>query len=162
MNSVSRGQTRWPKLMGDFGEGLVTYALLLKGYEVACVDHVGADLIAEKKERRFAVSVKTRVFSKESQEGLAFMVEHDHVAKLEFFANRFGMDAVFAQVLCLTAEDAIHLIMMRVDEVKKNLREVQDGFAFSFTPSRRDGFLALPFVDYSSWSQQRIGNKDFF
>ena len=41
-------QTRAPKLIGDFGEGLVTYALIRKGFEVAVVDHVGADLIAEK------------------------------------------------------------------------------------------------------------------
>ena len=54
-----RQQTRSPKLIGDFGEGLVTYALIRGGYEVAQVDHVGADLIAEKEGRRIAVSVKT-------------------------------------------------------------------------------------------------------
>ncbi len=32
-------QTRAPKQLGDFGEGLVTYALIRKGFEVACVDH---------------------------------------------------------------------------------------------------------------------------
>ena len=68
-------QTRAPKLLGDFGEGLVTYALILKGYEVAYVDHVGADLIAEKKGKRFAVSVKTRLFRKGSRESLGFVVE---------------------------------------------------------------------------------------
>ena len=44
-------RTRAPKQLGDFGESLVTYTLIKKGYEVAYVDHVGADLIAEKKEK---------------------------------------------------------------------------------------------------------------
>ena len=38
-------QTRAPKLLGDFGEVLATYALIRKGFEVAVVGHVGADLI---------------------------------------------------------------------------------------------------------------------
>lgn len=41
-------QTRAPQQLGDFGEGLVTYALIRKEYEIAFVGHVGADLIAEK------------------------------------------------------------------------------------------------------------------
>ena len=155
-------QTRAPKLMGDFGEGLVIYALLMKGYEVACVDHVGADLIAEKNGRRFAVSVKTRMYKKKSKESLAFVVKFDHIKKLEYFANQFKMDAVFAQVLCLSDEDAIHLIIMPVAKLKKKLPKVMYGYRYSFSPKRRDGFLALPFVDYSCWSQQRIGDKDFF
>lgn len=40
--------SRAPKQLGDFGEGLVTYALIRKGLEVECVGHVGADLIAQK------------------------------------------------------------------------------------------------------------------
>lgn len=40
--------SRASKQLGDFGEGLVTYTLIRKGFEVACVDHVGADLIAER------------------------------------------------------------------------------------------------------------------
>ena len=48
--------SRAPKLLGDFGEGLVTYTLIRKGFEVAFVDHVGADLIAEKDDYRIAVS----------------------------------------------------------------------------------------------------------
>ncbi len=157
-----RKQTRWPKLMGDFGEGLVVYALLMKGYEVACVDHVGADLIAEKSGRRFAVSVKTRVYKKNSKEGLAFLVEFDHIKKLENFARQFKLNAIFAQVLCLTGEDTMHLIMMSVAKLKKTLRKAQDGYAYSFGPKQRDSFLALPFVDYSCWNQQKIGKKDFF
>lgn len=155
-------QTRAPKLIGDFGEGLVTYALLMKGYEVACVDHVGADLIAEKSGRRFAVSVKTRLYRKGSKESLAFLVEYDHIKKLEHFANQFKMVAVFAQLLCLSDENAMHLIMMPVAMLKKKLSRVMYGYRYSFAPKHRDKFLALPFVDYSCWSQQRISSRDVF
>ena len=155
-------QTRAPKLMGDFGEGLVVYALLMKGYEVACVDHVGADLIAEKHGRLFAVSVKTRLYKKGSKESLAFLVEYDHIKKLENFASQFKMDAVFAQLLCLSDENAIHLIMMPVAKLKEKLPKVKYGYRYSFSPRHREGFLAQSFVDYSCWSQQRIGDKDFF
>lgn len=71
-------QTRTPKQIGDFGEGLVTYALIRKEYEIAYVDHVGADLIAEKDGSRFAVSVKTRLFRPGSTESLGFVVERNH------------------------------------------------------------------------------------
>ena len=86
-----RAQSRAPKLIGDFGEGLVTYALIRKGYEVACVDHVGADLIAEKHGSRFAVSVKTRLFKIGSKENRGFVVEYQHLHKLDHFARQFGM-----------------------------------------------------------------------
>jgi len=155
-------QTRAPKLMGDFGEGLVIYALLMKGYEVACVDHVGADLIAEKHGRLFAVSVKTRLYKKGSKESLAFLVEYDHIKKLENFATRFKMDAIFAQLLCLTDERALHLIMMPVAKLKKKLTKVKYGYRYSFSHRHRENFLKLSFVDYSCWKDQRIGNKDFF
>lgn len=48
MYATHNNQSRAPKLIGDFGEGLVTYALIRGGYEVAHVDHEGADLIAVK------------------------------------------------------------------------------------------------------------------
>ena len=57
---------RWPKQFGDFAECLAMYVLgQLKNMSVARIDHVGADLIAAKREDkriRYAVSVKIRVF----------------------------------------------------------------------------------------------------
>ena len=52
--------------------------------------------------------------------------------------------------------------MMPVAKLKKNLRKVQYGYAYSLAPKRRASFLAESFVDYSCWSQQKIGAKDFF
>lgn len=77
-------QSRAPKLIGDFGEGLVTYALIKGGYEVAHVDHVGADLIAEKNGERIAVSVKTRNRNTETKESDMVVISDDNIEKLNF------------------------------------------------------------------------------
>ncbi|WP_348944421.1 hypothetical protein ABHF33_13445 [Chitinibacter sp. FCG-7] len=115
-------QSRAPKLIGDFGEGLVTYALIKGGYEVAHVDHVGADLIAEKKGARIAVSVKTRNRNTETHESDMVVITHDNIKKLEFFASQFGgMEPVFAQVICHAKLNCIHLFMIKVKDIKQYL-----------------------------------------
>lgn len=97
-------QTRAPKQIGDFGEGLATYVLIRKGFEIAYVDHVGADLIAEKKGNRIAVSVKTRLFRPRSSESRMMLVNPAHLEKLEIFSKQFGMNGVFVQIVCLADE----------------------------------------------------------
>jgi hypothetical protein len=84
-------QTRSPKQLGDFGEGLVTYTLIRKEFEVAYVDRVGADLIAEKAGRRIAVSVKTRLFRPKSKESRMVVVDLSNIKKLKYFSEQFGM-----------------------------------------------------------------------
>jgi len=155
-------QTRAPKQLGDFGEGLVTYALIRKGYEIAFVDHVGADLIAEKDGKRLAISVKTRMFKTGSKESQVFVVEKDHLAKLEHFAAQFGMLPVFALVISLVDEHMIHLLIMPVADLKKSLPEVKHGYSVRFTPAKRSELMARSFVDYSCWKEEKIGNKVFF
>jgi len=158
-----RKQTRAPKLLGDFGEGLVTYALIRKGYEVAYVDHVGADLIAEKTKRRFAISVKTRLFKKDSKESRVFAVKKSDLDKLKYFANQFGMVPLFALLIIVVDEQMMHLLLMPVAELKQNLPKTKhDGRSIRFTRSKRDKLLAEPFVDYSCWKEEKIGEKDFF
>jgi len=154
-------QSRSPKLLGDFGEGLVTYALIRKDFEVAYVDHVGADLIAEKSGSRFAISVKTRLFKEGSKESLSFVVEEDHLNKLDYFAHQFGMIPMYAHVLCLADEKCIHLVIVRVEDIRTNLKKVQHGYVFSFAKSKRRKFIEQPFIDYSCWAGETIGEKDF-
>jgi hypothetical protein len=54
--------TRHSKIVGDFAEALVLYWLSKFGYECACVDHTGIDLIACSKDgsERMGISVKAR------------------------------------------------------------------------------------------------------
>ena len=155
-------QSRAPKQIGDFGEGLVTYTLMRKGYEIAIVDHVGADLIAEKNGKRIAVSVKTRMFKEGSKESRVFVIEEDHLSKLEHFASRFGMSSVFALVVSLVDERMMHLLIMPVKDLKNGLPKVRHGYSLRFTQVKRAELLSKPFIDYSCWKEDRIGGKDFF
>src|SRR5262249_29162275 len=54
--------TRHSKITGDFAEALVLYWLSKVGYECACVDHTGIDLIACTKDgsQRMGISVQGR------------------------------------------------------------------------------------------------------
>jgi hypothetical protein len=154
-------QTRAPKQVGDFGEGLVTYALIRKGFEVANVDHVGADLIAEKRGLRFAVSVKTRLFKSGSKESLGFVVEEIHLDKLDHFASQFGMIPMFALVVCIADERAMHLLLTRAEDIRAELPKVKHGYACRFAKSTRKKLFEQPFIDYSCWTGEVIGGKDF-
>src|SRR5215469_3622745 len=120
--------SRAPKLLGDFGEGLVAYTLILKGFEVASVDHVGADLIAERDSRRIAVSVKTRLFRAGSTETQGAVVEFDHLDKLEFFAKRFALEPVYAHVASIVDASVIHMFMISAANVRRHPDRAQNGF----------------------------------
>ncbi len=54
--------TRHAKITGDFGETLILYWLSKYGFECACVDHTGIDIIARnpKTKEVMGVSVKSR------------------------------------------------------------------------------------------------------
>lgn len=154
-------QSRAPKIIGDFGEGLVSYTLIRKGYEVANVDHVGADLIAEKEKSRIACGVKTRNFSKDSKESLNFVATFTDIEKLKFFADQFGMKPVFAWVFALESENTIHLLMASVESIEAHLPKVKHGYSFRFSQRARGELLDREFIDYSSWTGEQIGTHDF-
>lgn len=162
MNSERDNNSRAPKQLGDFGEGLVTYALHLKGFEVACVDHVGADLIAVKKnddKNRIAVSVKTRLYKEGSIETRGSVIEKGHIEKLKHFADRFVLEPVFARVVCIADDQMIHLFMLRVADIKKHLDHVKHGWRLRFSKIHLEQTKALSFVDYSSWHNASFGSK---
>ena len=148
--------SRAPKQLGDFGEGLVTYTLIRKGFEVACVDHVGADLIAEKKGYRVAVSVKTRQYRHGTVESRGFVFEYTHLKKLEYFADRFNLEPIIAHAVCIADDQALHLFMLRVADIRTRLKAVKLGYRFQYGPNHLAQTIALPFVDYSSWSNESI------
>ncbi len=154
-------ESRSPKHLGDFGEGLTTYTLIRKGFEVACVDHVGADLIAQKDSFRIALSVKTRRYRSGSIETRGQVIEYAHVEKLEHFAHRFQLEPVIALVACIDDDSVIHLFMLRVSDIKTLLDKVKLGYRLRFGAGDLDSTIALPFVDYSCWKDETIGNKLF-
>ena len=81
---------RLSKQLGDFGEQLVMFIIgRLYEHRVACVDHVGADLIAtDKKGKKYAISVKSRVFT---LDGPQHPFDKNQQEKLEKFAKDFDL-----------------------------------------------------------------------
>lgn len=80
-------QTRASKQLGDFGEGLVTYTLVRKDFEVAYVDHIGADLIAEKGGKRYAISVKIRLFARVQKKAIWWLLKIHTSKSWRFFQS---------------------------------------------------------------------------
>ena len=154
-------QTRSPKQLGDFGEGLVTYTLIRKGYEVAYVDHVGADLIAEKNRRRYAISVKFRLFSEGSNESRMVSISYNDIEKLETFSRQFDMMPLFAQVVSIADEKTIHLFIISVENIKRILPKIKNGYSLRFGPKAIHELINNDRVDYSLWKNETIGNRDF-
>jgi len=153
--------TRAPKQLGDFGEALATYALIRAGFEVANVDHVGADLIAEKNDVRYAISVKTRLFRHGSKESRMMPVEKSHLKKLEHFATQFGMTGIFAQIVCLADDQTIHMFMMKSQCIPKILGKTKTGYSILFGNNRIKHLIDHPLVDYCRWENEMIGTSDF-
>ena len=149
-------QTRSPKLIGDFGEGLVTYALIREGYEVANVDHVGADLIAEKNGKKIAVSVKTRNRNTETKESNMVVISAEHLEKLKFFSKQFGMQPIFAQVICHSKNNIIHLFMISVSDIETHMKKAQHGYSLSFGSKTLNKTKGIKGMQYSSWSNESI------
>lgn len=149
-------QTRAPKLIGDFGEGLVTYALIRGGYEVAHVDHVGADLIAEKNGERIAVSVKTRNRNTDTKESDMVVIADDNISKLKFFSEQFGMSPVFAQVVCHSKTNSIHLFMIKISDIEKGMKKAQHGYSLSFGSRGIEAAKSILGMKYSCWTGESI------
>ena len=86
---------RLRKQVGDFGEQLIMFICgRIYQQKVACVDHVGADLIAAKDKERRAISVKTRVIGE--TEGDKIYFDLDQQKKLQNFADDYGLIATIA------------------------------------------------------------------
>lgn len=160
-NLTIEGNTRAAKRIGDFGQGLVTYALIRKGFEVACVDDIGADLIAAGRGQRYAISVKARLFRPGSRESRVTVIESDHLRKLDVFAQRFAMTPLLAQVVCLADDRLIHLFLFKAEQITSVLPTVKNGFSIRFGSRHLESLARHPVVDYSSWREELMGGSWF-
>ena len=71
------------------------------------------------------------------------------------------MIPLFALVVCIANENTIHLIISRTDELRKNLPKVKFGYSLRFTKTMREKLINMPFIDYSRWANEKLGDKDF-
>ena len=158
--------SRAPKQLGDFGEALVNYDFIRKGYQVAVVDHVGADLICIKKEsekryKRYAVSVKTRWFKPGSTESKMFNIENNHLEKLEDFSEWFNLEPLFSLLVCLSDSQKLVLFTLKVSDIGKICNKTQSGYSLKFSDKYIEQLKNDPRVSVSSWENEVIGEDIF-
>lgn len=155
--------TRAPKQLGDFGEGLVNYVLIRKGHEIAKVDHVGADLISENSGKRYAISVKTRMFKEGTSESKMYTIEDEHLEKLKYFSKLFGLIPLFSLAVCYVDNDCIYVFILPVDEINniKILKKVKNGYSINFSDNQIEALKNCEHVDFSCWENEKIGDKTF-
>lgn len=102
----NRKPNRLSKQLGDFGEQFVITLLgRLAKYKVILVDHEGADLIATKDDKKYAISVKARQFGPSESSTITFT--KDSQEKLCKFAKAF--DAIPAVSLVLMPRDLAYI-----------------------------------------------------
>jgi len=130
-------------------------------YEIAFVDDIGADLIASKEGKLFAISMKTRLFWEDSQESRMLVTEETHLEKLNVFADLYGLQPLFAHVVSLAREGTIQSFIMPVDFIK-SLRRVKYGHSLRF--QKREDVARLvqePALLYAHFREVEIRDSDF-
>lgn len=92
--------SRHSKITGDFAEALVLYWLSKSGYECACVDHTGIDLLAFSKDgsERRGISVKCRSRF-EGTEQVSVNLPPDGFDKAREACTSFGCKPYYAIVV---------------------------------------------------------------
>jgi len=64
-------------------------------------------------------------------------------------------------VVCIADDKIIHLFMLQVADIRTRFEKVQHGYRLLFSQRHLQGLIALPCVDYSSWSNESIGCRLF-
>ncbi len=153
--------SRAAKQIGDFGEALVNYDFIRKGYEVAIVDHVGADLICSKNGTRYAVSVKTRWFKNASKESRMYNIKGDHLDKLSHFSHSFGMEPLFSLLACISDDRKLILFTLRTKNIAELCTKTKHGYSFKFSNKHIENLEKNPNISISFWENETIGNDIF-
>lgn len=133
---------RWAKQFGDFAENLIMYVLgQLSNMSVARIDHVGADLIAARREdtsKRYAISVKGRNFPE--TESKSYHFSQGNIDKLLETALTFGMIPMVAFVFIDEMEE-IGQKKIRIFVAKlKDLLDMSEDVKVGFINHSQDGF----------------------
>ena len=84
------------------------------------------------------------------------VIADDNISKLKFFSEQFGMEPVFAQVVCHSKTNSIHLFMIRVADIEANMKKAQHGYSLSFGSRGIEVSKAIPGMKYSCWSGEKI------
>lgn len=157
--------------LGSFGENLAMFAIgNMKGYKIAIVDHVGADLVAtDKKGNAFAISVKTKTnleynYSKSDDNNV-----HE-LNKLFEFAKSFGMIPAVAYVLLPKDLSYIDIYIITLDKLfelalDKNIKGIYCNDSFSYNGNLNDDSWkkTLEYINFSGIksNEKCLQNKEW-
>jgi hypothetical protein len=110
--------TRHSKIVGDFAEALVLYWLSKSGYECACVDHTGIDLIACSTDgsERMGISVKARS-RYDGTEQVSVNLPLDGFQKTREACRAFGCIPYYAIVI--DSIDGVQCYLLPLDRLEQ-------------------------------------------
>ena len=145
---------RWAKQFGDFAENLTMYILgQLKNMSVALIDHVGADIIAVKRENpsvRYAISVKGRNIPPAESKSYGF--SQGNIDKLTETAKAFGMVPAISFVFVDEMEGTkkIRVFVAELGDLLQMCSDPQvgfinhgiDGFSIRYTEGKSTHWLS--------------------
>lgn len=154
MQNTQERDGRWAKQFGDFAEHLTMYVLgQLNDMSVALIDHVGADVIAIKRdgsEERYAVSVKGRNIP--PTEGKNYNFSQRDIDKLEETAEMLKMTPAVSFVFVDEMEGAkkirvfvaelANIFRLCDDSGTGFLNRVADGISFCYTEGKSRQWLS--------------------
>lgn len=162
---------RWAKQFGDFAENLTMYVLgQLSDMSVALIDHVGADVIASKRDKvsqrdnvpqidkasqvdntpkRYAISVKGRNIP--PTESKSFNFSQGNIDKLTETADTFGMIPAVSFVFVdeMEGPKKIRMFVAKLTDLQEMsadpqvgfLNKANDGFSLRYTESDHTHWL---------------------
>ena len=145
---------RLPKQLGDFAEGMVMYVLgRMRGMSVALIDHVGADIIASKAGKRYAISVKSRIFSTKTKETRSTSLSPSHIEKLKETAKTFGMEAAVAFVFVDEYDGTmkIRILLATTEDLEKGAGDKK----YFLHKSSKSGELWIGYHNEETFKQMR-------
>lgn len=66
------------------------------------------------------------------------------------------MTPVFAQVVCHSKTNSIHLFMIRVSDIEAHMKKAQHGYSLSFGSRGIEAAKAIVGMKYSCWTGELI------
>jgi hypothetical protein len=161
MAGINYPSTQSPKQIGDFGKKLVNYVLIRKGHEVTNAEYVGADLNSIFKDKRYAISIKTRYFWKGTSESTMYVITDKDLEHLKNYSEKFNFISLFAVVICYAHINKIYVFLLPTKEIDEILHKTVHGYSLNFSDEHIQKLKDNKFIDFSCWENETIGTKIF-
>lgn len=137
--------TRHARIAGEFGEALVLYWLSKYGFECACVDHTGIDIIARNPHTLevMGISVKSRTRNQGSEEEHV-SIPNDNFTKALAACEAFECVPYFAIVI--DADDIIRGFLLPMAHLLELCPKGTTSSSWKMTPPYLEKYLRDPAI----------------